>query len=283
VKEDPALQSFFQRHRGVGEEPRTLFEAVGEDLGSSQEDRREQAFWILVAGMPELADILHERETRQPGWRSGAGKGQQLIDRGMDIVTYLHGQLVTEHDFKTDKGKDPRPFVRRAARNWNIDASRKESRSVSIDEPLSKEGTTLGSSLASLLADPTSVEDEVVEKLFLAQTRDELDAWDFIEDKEKPLMYGIYVDDLPLSQIALEASISEAAARQRKSRALKKAREVALSRLEGALTWYFVIHADWFNRRQGLPAKADKLLDSWLWGWAKSAIRPEVLLEDLKP
>jgi hypothetical protein len=35
VEGDPALQSFFQRHRGVGEEPRTLFEAVGEDLSSS--------------------------------------------------------------------------------------------------------------------------------------------------------------------------------------------------------------------------------------------------------
>jgi hypothetical protein len=41
---DPALQSFFQRHRGVGEEPRTLFEAVGEDLANSREDIREQAF-----------------------------------------------------------------------------------------------------------------------------------------------------------------------------------------------------------------------------------------------
>jgi hypothetical protein len=106
VAGDPALQSFFQRHRWVGEEPRTLFEAVGEDLASSREDRREQAFWILVAGMPELADILHERETRQPGWRSGAGEEQQVIDRGMDIVTYLYRNLVKEHRFKTDKGKD---------------------------------------------------------------------------------------------------------------------------------------------------------------------------------
>src|SRR5918999_4580904 len=90
VEADPALQSFFQRHRGVGEEPRTLFEAVGEDLASSREEIREQAFWILVAGVPELADILHERESRLPEWRGGAGKGQQVIDRGMDIVTSLY-------------------------------------------------------------------------------------------------------------------------------------------------------------------------------------------------
>jgi hypothetical protein len=69
--------------------------------------QREQAFWILVAGMPELADILHERETRQPGWRSGGGKGQQVIERGMDIINSLYIELVRDHKFKTNKGKDP--------------------------------------------------------------------------------------------------------------------------------------------------------------------------------
>jgi DNA-directed RNA polymerase specialized sigma24 family protein len=273
VEGDTALQSFFQRHRGVGEEPRTLFEAVGEDLASSREERREQAFWILVAGMPELADILHERESRRPGWRSGAGKGQQMIDRGMDIVTYLYRNLVKEHRFETDQGKDPRPYVSRTVRNWSIDAARKDSRTaLSLDRPLNNEGMTLGSSLAASLPDPTSVEDEVVEKLFIAQTRYGLDAWDFINEKEKPLLRGIYEDDLPFSQIALDAGISEEAARQRKSRGLSKARKQALKRLEGALTWYFIINADWFNRRQGLPAKADILLDSWLWDSAKDLV-----------
>jgi hypothetical protein len=161
--------------------------------------------------MPKLVDILHERESKQPGWRSGTGKGQQVMDRGMDIVTYLYRKLVKEHQFKTKKGKDPRPFVRKSARHWETDVWRKKRRLVPLDEPLNDEGTTLGLSLAASLPDPTLVEDEV-----LAQTRDELDTWDFIEDKEKPLMYGIYVDDLPIRQIALESGINEAAARNEK-------------------------------------------------------------------
>jgi DNA-directed RNA polymerase specialized sigma24 family protein len=309
VEVDPALQSFFQRHHGVGEEPRTFFEAVGEDLASSREDIREQAFWLLVAGMPELADILHERETRQPGWRSGAGKGQQVIDRGLDIVTYLYRNLVKEHQFKTDQGKDPRSYVRRTARNWSIDATRKDSRTVlSLDEPLNNEGITLGSSLAASLPDPTSVEDEVVDELYYEQGLQQIRTWNFLQDEELGWFAEIYIAKHPLDSVAAQFDIpaKEAArVRQRKSRARQK----ALKRLESTVVWYllnvveecrsmylfqrptfdlFVAtrstnskellkeFTDWFVvNEKGFPKFVPlpkNLLDSWLWKWAKRAV-----------
>jgi hypothetical protein len=284
VEVDPALQSFFQRHRGVGEEPRMLFEAVGEDLASSREDRRKQAFWILVGGMPELADILHERETRQPGWRSGVGQGQQVIDKGMDIVSHLYRKLVKEHDFKAKGGKDPRPYVRTAARNWKTDEWRKESRLVSLDEPLSDEGMTLGSSLAASLPDPTSVEDEVVNELYYEHGLQQIQTWNFLEEKELGWFAETYVAKRPFDSFAAQADIpaqKAAQERQRKSRA----RQRALKRLESIVGWYLT-SLDWEGllafvevggRRihpRGLPREAVKhLLDSWLWDWIQCAVR----------
>ena len=224
---DPALRSFFQRHRGVGEEPRTLFEAVGEDLASSREEIREKAFWILVAGMPELTDILHERESRQPGWRGGAGKGQQVIDRGMDIVTYLYGKLVKEHRFTTKKGKDPRPYVMKTIKNRQKDVRDKEKRIVSLDQPLVEgvDGSSLGSYLASSLADPISVEDEVVNDLYNEHVLQQVRTWNFLNDKEIPLFEETYAANHPFNCVAEKSDTparEAARKRQRISRARKK-------------------------------------------------------------
>jgi hypothetical protein len=284
VEVDPALQSFFQRHRGVDEEPRMLFEAVGEDLASSREDRREQAFWILVAGMPELADILHERETRQPGWRSGAGKGQQVVDSGMNIVTSLYVEFVTEHKFDTERGKDPRPYVRSKARNWQIDGWRKERRLVSLDEPLSNEGTSLGSSIAASLADPTSVEDTVVDKLYYEHGLEQLRTWNFLQDEELGWFAETYVAKHPFASLATQFDTpgrEAARLRQRRSRARRKAFE----RLESIVGWYLT-SLDWEDSKVlvsvggsrihpgGLPKEAEKhLTGSWVWEWIQRAVR----------
>jgi hypothetical protein len=290
VEGDPALQSFFQRHRGVGEEPRMLFEAVGEDLASSREEKREQAFWILVAGMPELADILHEREWRHPGWRSGAGKGQQAIDRGMDIVTSLYVEFVKEHKFNTERGKDPRPYVRTKARNWKIDGWRKERRAVSLDEPLNDEAASLGSLLATTLPDPTAVEDELVDKLYYEHGMQQLRAWDFLQDEElgwfaETLLASRPIDSLD-SQFDTPAR-KAARLRQRRSRVRRKVFE----RLESIVVWY-LINFDWKGSRvkfrsykprthpRGLPTEEGaiqeavrQLLGSWVWEWAQRAVR----------
>jgi hypothetical protein len=273
VEVDPSLKTFFQRHPGAGKEPRTLFEAVGEDLASSREDRREQAFWILVAGMPELADILHERETRQTGSRNGSDPSTKMMNAGMDIVSYLHGKLVKEHRFTTNQGKDPRPYVRRTARNWNIDAARKDSRVVlSLDEPRSDEGTTLGSSLAASLTNPTSVEDVVVNDLYNEHVLQQVRTWNFLNEKEIPLFVETYAATHPFNWIAeqFDTPAREAARkRQRISRARKKASE----RLDAALIWYLIMNGELWHRKEGLPKEVEKnLSDWWLWEWADCVI-----------
>jgi hypothetical protein len=279
VEADPALQSFFQHHPGVGEEPRTLFDAVGEDLANSRDEIREQAFWILVAGMPELADILHERESRRPGWRSGVGQGQQEIDRGMDIVTNLYRNLVKEHRFKTDKGKDPRPYVRRTARNWNIDAVKKDSRTVlSLDEPLSDEGITLGSSLASSLPDLTSVEDEVVNELYYEYNLQQIRTWNFLIVKEIPLFDETFAAKKPLNWLAEQFDTpAQEAARKRQqqkiSKRISRARKKVSVRLEVEFIKYLIWFGHLWNCKEGLPKEVDKFLsDWWLWKWADCAI-----------
>jgi DNA-directed RNA polymerase specialized sigma24 family protein len=300
VEVDPALQSFFQRHRGVGEEPRTLFEAVGENLANSREEIRAQAFWILMKGMPELADILHERESRHPGWRSGTGEGQQVVDSGMDIVSFLYRNLVKEHQFETDQGKDPRPYVRMTARNWKIDAYRKESRLVSLDKPLNKEGATLGSTLATTLPDPTSVEDEVVNELYYEHGLQQLRTWNFLQDEELEWFAETYVAKNPFDSIAAQFDTpAREAARIRRRRS--RARQKALERLESIIAWY-INGIDWkgsaikffhveSDRHRGGLSKEDsavnlrlvsarvsrqeaekQLLGSWLWEWAQRAV-----------
>jgi hypothetical protein len=232
--------------------------------------------------MPELADILHERESRQPGWRSGAGKGQQVIDRGMDIVSYLYRKLVKEHQFKTGQGKDPRPYIRRAARNWNIDAARKDSRTaLSLDEPLNNEGMTLGSSLAALISDPTSVEDEVVNELYYEHGLQQIRTWNFLQEKELGWFAETYVAKRPFDSIAEQFDIpSKEAASQMESRARKK----ALRRLEVFIVWHILF--TYVDRRKeyfGKPFLAEEYHSRlWLLDWAKYAVRPGLWQETLK-
>jgi hypothetical protein len=70
----PENAHLLKRYAKSAKEPAPLFESIGEDLGSSKQEIREQAYWALIAAMPELTLILHERETRQPGWRDLEGK-----------------------------------------------------------------------------------------------------------------------------------------------------------------------------------------------------------------
>jgi hypothetical protein len=79
----------FNRYAKFAKEPRALFELIGEDLASSNQEVQEIAFWALDYTTPELTSILYEREVREPGWRGREGKDQQAVNKGMDIVTHL--------------------------------------------------------------------------------------------------------------------------------------------------------------------------------------------------
>jgi hypothetical protein len=131
----PKNAALLKRYAKSAKEPAPLFESIGEDLASSNEEVRKTAFWALVMAMPELTNILHERETRLPGWRDGRGKDQQMVNRGSDILSYLHRVLVKEHRFKVRDGnkKDPRPFLKETVDNWKKDRDRKIDREVSLD------------------------------------------------------------------------------------------------------------------------------------------------------
>jgi hypothetical protein len=126
----------FKRYAKHAKEPAALFECIGEDLVSSNQEVREIAFWALDYTTPELTMILYEREVREPGWRGREGKDQQAVNRGMDIVTHLYQVFVVDNTFniRNGYGKDPRPLVNRIARNWQMDEYRKRGREVPLDD-----------------------------------------------------------------------------------------------------------------------------------------------------
>lgn len=217
----PENAALLKRYAKSAKEPAPLFESIGEDLGSTNEEVRATAFWALVAAMPQLTNILHERETRQPKWRDVEQKDQQMVNRGLDILSYLHRVLVKEHHFKI-RGRyrnDPRPYVNRAIRNWNIDEDRQRTnRDGTLREmPLDYE--------ASLeIPDPAgSVEDVVLENRALEGLEKELIAWGFLRsENEFDLYRTVYVDESPFHEVRKRLGISsEPALRQRISRARK--------------------------------------------------------------
>src|SRR5438105_5044673 len=72
----PARQPLIAPYRRAAQEPDQFFDALGDDLGHPDEAIRRRAFWALVDATPELLDILHERESRQPGWSHAPGAEQ---------------------------------------------------------------------------------------------------------------------------------------------------------------------------------------------------------------
>lgn len=204
---EPENEPYFEEYPWASKDPTALFHAIGEDLGSSQRETRERGFWALVLAMPELADILHERESRQPRWRERLGKDQRMVNEALwkanDVVTYLQGVLVYDAKFKIGgrHGKDPRPYTRKAIGRWRGDALERKAREVSLDEPIdsSEDGET---SLADLVSDPNIlVEEEAIDTLSLEDICVEAKAWGFMES-EVPVFKSVYVDDKPLAEVS---------------------------------------------------------------------------------
>jgi hypothetical protein len=214
---DPKNAHLLKRYAKSAKEPAALFDNIGEDLSSSNQAVREQAFWALVAAMPVLTSILYERETREPGWRDRRGKDQHMINQGADIVSYLHRKLVVEHRFKIrgESGKDPRPLVNRIAQNWQKDGEKKSRR----EEPSDDED-------ALELPDPAgAVEDIVLRNRELDDIEKEFLSLEiYRSEKERSLFRTVYIDHTPLAEAAESNGISsEVNLRQQFSRARKHA------------------------------------------------------------
>jgi DNA-directed RNA polymerase specialized sigma24 family protein len=215
----PANAALLKRYAKSAQEPAPLFENIGEDLDSSNEEVRNSAFWALVTAMPELTNILHERETRQPGWRDVEGKDQQMVNRGSDILTDLHRVLVKEHRFKISDGygKDPRLFLNAIIHHWQIDEKRHRDREVPLDYEAALE-----------IPDPApSIEDSVLENRAFEERKRELRDWGFYRsDDELALLEMVYVDECSLDEVRKRLGISsDLALRKRLSLVRKHIRE----------------------------------------------------------
>jgi hypothetical protein len=145
----PENAVLLKRYTKSAAEPEPLFDAIGADLGSTNEEIRRQAWWAFCTTMPELTNILHERESRQPGFREVSNADQRMVDRGLDILTHLYNVFVRDYRFSVDQGKDPRPYLNTIIGNWSKDAERsKDQKNVSLDAntsdfPLHSDSSTL--------------------------------------------------------------------------------------------------------------------------------------------
>lgn len=240
---------------GAAAEPPQLAEAIGRGLGSPREETRARAFWALVILVPELTDLIHERETREPGWRKGTDEGQTRVNEAVDIVSHLYRKLVGELGFRSTRGSDPRRYVRTAIKHWQQDEWRKTQRESSLD------------------LDPTDArasDGELTEAIAREETRAELLSWNFIDERELPIFESVYVEELPLAQAAARFGLSsEQALRQKLSRARKKAvmtRDAMLTSLlieEVFKGWHDRL--SWFPRAMGAIEKGP-----WLPGYNPS-------------
>jgi hypothetical protein len=221
--------AFLPYHHALAE-PRTLFDAIGEDLSSAREETRARAFAALVVAMPELTNILHERASTRPGWREGTAAHQELINRGMDILTHLYKVLVLQGRFRpiledgaTMLHLDPRPLVRRVANNWQLDAARRAPTVLSLDRLLEMDSHAWAvSSVGSAVTPP--VEEQALSANYFEDTQRELDAMGFLSSGEElALFMGIYVDNTPLEEMQQYLGIpTNDALRQRLSRAKRR-------------------------------------------------------------
>ena len=223
----PENAHLLKRYSKSAKEPAPLFDSIGEDLGSSNQEVRNQAFWALVAAMPELTTILHERETREPGWRDRKGKDQHMVNRGMDIVSYLHRKLAVEHRFKIrgEHGKDPRSFINKIIGNWKKDGARKRRREQPLDDEY-----------ALVIPDPAgSVEDIALKNRLYEERKREIRDWGLSRsDDEFAILETVYVDHAPLAEVAESNGItSEVNLRKKFSRF----RQYAVAERDALLTF----------------------------------------------
>ena len=134
VIDDPEIEPLLGRYRRLLNNSRAFYEELANDLENPREQVRREAFWVLVATLPEIPNILYVRETSRPGSRNAPGQDQETVNQTMDILTHLYKLLVTECGVKTDgMGKDPRVFVKKVAKNWRRDEVRKKSRELSLE------------------------------------------------------------------------------------------------------------------------------------------------------
>lgn len=212
---------FFQkRYAYCAKEPKALFDRIGEDLDNSNEAIRNIAYWALVLLTPELINLLHEKETRNPGWGDREGKDQKMVNEGLDgskcILKHLHTKFVKEHHFKVRDGykKDPRPFLKKAIKNWEKDRDRKLDREVPLDYEAALE-----------IPDPAgSPEDCIIRaQTYWDLRREYCDGGIFRDGDKFDLFYTFNVDDRPLEEIRERWGISsDENVRKRKSRINKE-------------------------------------------------------------
>lgn len=195
------------RYRQRASNPKSLFEAIGEDLVDNRERIRKQAFWALVVAMPEVADTLHERESKQPGWRNNPANEQASVSQSVDLVSHLYNVLVRQHRFTSRQGStDPRPYIGTALRRWQIDSHRRQAREVPLD-----------SYSMDRVADTIDVAEEAANAVELPAT-DEMHAWGFLREDEIELFEALYVDERDIREIARQHGVTAAAIRKRVSR-----------------------------------------------------------------
>jgi hypothetical protein len=249
---------FNKRYANCAKEPKELFDRIGEDLDSSNEAIRNKAYWALVLLTPELINLLHEKETRNPGWGDREGKDQKMVNEGLDgskcILKHLHTKLVKEHRFKVRDGykKDPRPFLREAIKNWEKDRDRKLDREVPLDYEAALE-----------IPDPAgSPEDYIIRTpTYWDLRREYCDGGIFRDGDKFDLFYTFNVDERPLEEIRERWGIpSDEAVRQQKSRINK---EIVVRR--DALFASLLIEEREFARTGKIPRnpKAPERSEEW--------------------
>ena len=255
----------FNRYVKWLNEPQPLFELIGEDLESTDEQIRANAFWSLVVATPALTNILYERECVTPEWRNGRGTGQALVNRGMDIVTYLHHKLVSERKFKA-KGasKDPRPYVYTAIRNWTMDEKRKWHREVPLEDQ----------ALDTAISETESTDVAALERVYYEECRREFVNLRFLNENECSLWETVYLRGWPRSEAAHNFGFkTEAALRKSEERARKK----AVSVRDAVLTWLLIGDAS-FGRTGSLNSE---IRSTWIHR-ARAHIEPGPWIEGFK-
>lgn len=269
---------FNKRYANCAKEPKALYDLIGEDLDSSNESIRNAAYWVVVRLTPELINLLHERETRNPGWKDIEGKDQKMVDEGIAgskcILKHLHTKLVKEHRFKVRDGnkKDPRPYLKKAIKRWEIDEyrSRRDQEGTIIEVPLDYEA-------ALEIPDPAvfpEIETETYNDLWreykiLFRDRDAFDVF-----------IAHHVDDSPLEKIRESWGIpSDEAVRQQKSRLNKE----IIARRDALFSFLLFEHRQ-FSKTGKIPRFVRNPLQTETWiNRVKRAVHPGAWLYDRVP
>ncbi len=232
----PESEELLAPYRKAAQEPASLFNALGEDLGSSSRDKRARAFWVLVHAMPEFGTILHERQSRDPRWRTDEHIDQYLFNRGADVVSHLHHKLVNQGVFDASKGKDPRPYLHKALNNWKQDALREEKREITTDATLLESGPM---SLAAHGMVNSSAETEAIDALAFEQTCREILSWGWVSPNEMSMFQTILGDEGGLITAAealdIPATSDSSRERARVRKRFQRARDKATRQRDAAV------------------------------------------------